>query len=111
MRLRLDWKHEGEGVPIADVDIFVDNGQLIVESDEQTLVDDITDNLLKGWFVDGKGFPILEKDLAAGTYLRGPDGGPVVARWVDLNGPPNEVLEAIRDNLRFSSRYEVTELP
>jgi hypothetical protein len=111
MRLRVVGKRkEGEFTP-PDVEIGFEDGQLIVECDDNRIVDEVVDTLKTNCFVEGRGFPIYERDPATGRFRRDESfGGLVIAEYVDLAGEEARLLAAIRDGLELTERYDVTEI-
>ncbi|WNG19077.1 hypothetical protein [Cystobacter fuscus] len=100
----------GEDYPqgiASEISITAD-GQLQVKCDDDETYEWMTTLLAESLFVEGHGFPSLK---------RGPDGklvkDPAIRRYklegyVDLAQPPQQVLQAIRDGLEASDRFELS---
>src|SRR5947209_4206019 len=110
MKLLVGWRQEEGGVEIPPVELRIVSGRLVMDCPSEVALDEVTDVLVNQYFVEGRGFPIYEKD-ATGAFVVVPGGtGLVVTGWVDMGGPPEQVLGAIRDAFLADdpSRYQVT---
>jgi hypothetical protein len=97
-----------EGFPV--VEIAIEDGQLIVDTDDQSLLERVVQLLTKVHFEAGKGFPVFEKDPRTGQIVRDESNGSrLVARHVEMDDEPEVVLRAIRDCLSLDGMFEVIE--
>jgi hypothetical protein len=91
------------------VEIGFQQGRLVIDSDERDALDEVTATLTRRLFVEGKGFPVYQKD-SAGGLARGPEGTHLITGYVDMSGDERAVLAAIGDAFRVSTDYFVEEV-
>jgi hypothetical protein len=113
MKLLVGWRQEPGAVEIPPVELQIHEGRLVMHCPSEVALDEVTDQLVNRYFVEGRGFAVYRKD-EHGAFVRAAEGdGLEVNGWVDMSAPAEQVLAAIRDAFLADdpSRYQVTEVP
>lgn len=98
-----------EGTP-ATIGIGVDGG-LQIHCDDDDTYDWVASLLGERLFVPGSGFPRLQRD-AAGHLVRSPETNRyVVTDYVDFAAEPDDLLQAIEDNLEATDSFALSRIP
>jgi hypothetical protein len=94
------------------VELAVEGGRLIVDCDDEEVVEEISNLLMKRVFVEGKGFPVYMRDAVTHAFTLDPmHGNLVVAGHIDMRSPGDMVLRAIKDCLMLGGEFVVLEVP
>lgn len=97
-----------EGPP-ATIGVGVDGG-LQIHCDDDATYDWVASLLSDRLFVQGSGFPKLQRD-AGGHLVRSPETHRyVVTDYVDLAGEPDDLLQAIEDNLEATDSFVLSRI-